>query len=198
EAELMAVVAGNDLVELSEDLALATRTIRRAVRRGVITWEDIDKRVKRILAAKEWAGLANYQPVETDRLFADLHRPESSELIQRLANGSVTLLRNNPPNYFPIPEPLPTTAVGSIGSDFGTTFQRELAKEKKISSYALQKNASPAQIARLEEKLKQYDRVIVGIHDKRSRPRSVLDFSDAALQFITRLSDNPKASFALM
>src|SRR5690606_15707544 len=123
---------------------------------------------------------------------------ESSELIQRLANGSVTLLRNNPPNYFPIPEPLLTTAVVSIGSDFGTTFQRELAKEKKISSYALQKNASPAQIARLEEKLKQYDRVIVGIHDKRSRPRSVLDFSDAALQVITRLSDNPKASFALM
>src|SRR5690606_13594764 len=198
EAELMAVVAGNDLVELSEDLALATRTIRRAVRRGVITWEDIDKRVKRILAAKEWAGLASYQPVETDGLFADLHRPESSELLQRLATGSVALLRNNPPNYFPIPEPLLATAAASIGRDFGPTFQRELAKAEHISSYALQKNARPAQTARLEEKLKQYDRVIVGIHDKRNRPRSVLDFSAPVLQFISRLSDNPKASFALM
>ncbi|QEC52025.1 beta-glucosidase-like glycosyl hydrolase [Anseongella ginsenosidimutans] len=198
EVELMAVAAGNDLIELSEDVELAISSIRKAIRRGVITWEEIDARVKRILAAKEWAGLDNYQPVDTDQLFAALNRREADVLIQRLADESLTLLRDNPPSYFPIPEPLLTTAVISIGSDFGTVFQRKLAAGKKVSSFVLQKSAGEGEIARLEAKLTQFDRVIVGIHDKRSRPRSLLDFSDPVLHFITRLSSLPKTSFALM
>src|SRR3546814_9705188 len=106
----MAVVAGNDLIELSEDVELAISTIRKALRRGVITWKQVDQRVKRILAAKEWAGLDHYEPVDTEGLFTDLNRPETGTLIQRLEENAVTLLRNKPPNSFPITEPLLTPA----------------------------------------------------------------------------------------
>lgn len=197
-AELMSVVAGSDLLELSEDVSLSIKEIRKALRKGLITWDLIDQRVKRILAAKQWAGLDNYQPVETEGMFRDLHRRESEELIQRIANEALTLLHNEPPDYFPIPEPLLSTAVVSIGSDFGTIFQRQLAAGKKTSSFVLEKNAGTAETARLEARLKQFDRIIVGIHDKRTRPQSTLDFSPAVLDLITHLSNLPEASFALM
>src|SRR3546814_14028944 len=47
EAELMAVVAGNDLIELSEDVELAISTIRKALCRGVITWNQVDRSEER-------------------------------------------------------------------------------------------------------------------------------------------------------
>src|SRR3546814_20665594 len=107
----MAVVAGNDLIELSEDVELAISTIRKALRRGVITWKQVDQRVKRILAAKEWAGLDHYEPVDTEGLFPDLNRPETGPLIHQLSENTVTLRRHNSPNYFYITTPSQKTVV---------------------------------------------------------------------------------------
>src|SRR3546814_20281347 len=102
-----------------------------------------------------------------------------------MAEDAVTLLRNNPPNYFPIPEPLLTTAVVSVGTNYNTVFQRRIASEKKISTFILQKDAGATEIARVEKKLNQFDRILLAIHDRRIRPRSTLDFSTPVLQFIT-------------
>src|SRR3546814_12056271 len=71
------------------------------------------------------------------------------------------------------------------------------ASEKKISTFILQKDAGATEIARVEKKLKQFDRIIVAINDRRSRPRSTLDFSNPVLQFITHLASQPKSSFAV-
>src|SRR3546814_14760125 len=83
EAELMAVVAGNDLIELSEDVELAISTIRKAFRRGVIIWTQVDQRVKRILAAKEWAGLDDSDPVYTEGLFTVYNTPATHQTLPR-------------------------------------------------------------------------------------------------------------------
>src|SRR3546814_15122372 len=55
EAELMAVVAGNDLIELSDDVELAISTIRKALRRGVVTWKRVD-RSEELRGGKEWVS----------------------------------------------------------------------------------------------------------------------------------------------
>src|SRR5690606_16277788 len=63
EADVRAIIAGNDLLELSQNSARAIEMVLQAIKRGRLTQADIDSRVKKILAAKYWLGLDKLQPV---------------------------------------------------------------------------------------------------------------------------------------
>ncbi|MCF0190783.1 MAG: DUF1343 domain-containing protein [Marinilabiliaceae bacterium] len=52
--ELAAVMAGNDVVEFSTDIASAVMAIEKAVAEGVVSPQQIEDSVRRILAVKEW------------------------------------------------------------------------------------------------------------------------------------------------
>lgn len=198
EAEVRAFKAGNDMIEMSADLNKAIAGITAAVKKGEITWEEIDQRVKRILAAKEWAGLNRYRPVELEHLYRDLNRKESRELNQELAGKAVTLLRHQPSGAFPLPEAVRSTAVISIGSRLETEFQRSIRAERRVTRFNLPAEASREQITQLRQLIQGFHRIIIGIHDTGSRPRSTLSYSRHVLDFITETAGNPAASFAVM
>ena len=73
DADLRAFEAGNDILELSEDSKRAIGLLKKAVRKKKIPKEEFEARVKKVLAAKYWAGLNKYQPADTTNLFK---RPE--------------------------------------------------------------------------------------------------------------------------
>ncbi len=85
EADVMGVIAGNDVIELSENSERAIRLIRKAIRQKRITWERIEESAKKVLAAKYWVGLNNYQPVSTDNVARDMQRPASLALNQQMS-----------------------------------------------------------------------------------------------------------------
>src|SRR5690606_17741295 len=57
EADVMAIEAGHDLLEISENSARAISLVEKAVKSGRIKQTELDQRVKRVLAAKYWLGL---------------------------------------------------------------------------------------------------------------------------------------------
>src|SRR5580698_7906360 len=57
DAEVKAFLAGNDIIELSENSKLAIKRVKKAVRKKMISKEEFEARVKKILEAKYWAGL---------------------------------------------------------------------------------------------------------------------------------------------
>ncbi|MGB3774023.1 MAG: glycoside hydrolase family 3 N-terminal domain-containing protein, partial [Leeuwenhoekiella sp.] len=61
-----ALVAGNDLIEFTENLPKAIEEIQKAVKRGEISQAEIDKRCRKILAVKQWVGLDEYKPQTLD------------------------------------------------------------------------------------------------------------------------------------
>ena len=81
----MAIEAGHDLLEVSENSARAIDLVEKAVKSGRIKQADLDQRVKRVLAAKYWLGLHQYRPVPMQNLATDLNSSAAKQLVQRLA-----------------------------------------------------------------------------------------------------------------
>src|ERR1700744_1163353 len=73
EADVRAFLAGKDIIELSENSDRAITRIRKAIRKGKISPKEFETKVKKVLAAKYWAGLNNYHSTSTTNLVTDLN-----------------------------------------------------------------------------------------------------------------------------
>lgn len=183
EADVMGILAGNDILELSENSARAIKLVRKAVRSGRIPIEQIDASVRKILMAKYWAGLNLQDTVNERNVLADVTRPETNRLVQQLADASVTMLRG--PGLLRSLSPLLRTVVISIGTPEVTTFQKELGAYYHNSVYySLDKNANASAIAKVLREINMFDQVIIGIHDTRTRPGNGMVLSTDLKAFI--------------
>ncbi len=187
EADVRAFLAGNDIIELSENSDRAIKLIRKAIRKDKISMSEFDSRVKKVLAAKYWAGLNHYKETNTANLTEDLNRPEAKALVQQLSDAAVTLIKGNEASLRL--SPLRKTAIVSVGVSKPTVFQQELGKWYSNSPwFTVDKNTSPAELKTMLETLKQFDQVYVSINDTRARPASKLDYSNDVKQFIAELA----------
>ncbi|WP_295654822.1 glycoside hydrolase family 3 N-terminal domain-containing protein [uncultured Mucilaginibacter sp.] len=190
EADVRAFIAGNDLLELSQDSKRAIKMIKKAIRKGQIPMSDLDARVKKVLTAKYWAGLNNMGTIPTQNLYEDLNRPEAKALVQQLTDSAVTLLSKNP--WFDMNDIAQRIAIISFGTTDTTVYQRELQKHFTNSSlFSIAKNASAQGLDSLLKTLQYYDHVIIGIHDMRLRPASKLDFGKDEKLLIQALATRP-------
>ena len=87
EVDLKALIAGADLLLLSEDIPTAFRLIENAITKNLISEEEIDRKVKKILKAKEELGiLYKYKPA----LDENFETEEVNKLIDNLYKSAVT------------------------------------------------------------------------------------------------------------
>nr|WP_316735232.1 glycoside hydrolase family 3 N-terminal domain-containing protein [Pedobacter aquatilis] len=187
EADLMGIIAGNDILELSENSDRAIHLVRKAIRQGRIDIKTIDESVKKILTAKYWAGLAQKDTIVTKGLIAGINRNSSNALVQELANASVTMLKGK--DYIKNMIPIRRTAIISVGVPSVTRFQKEISKGFYNSVYyVLDKDASATQISNVAREIAAFDQVIVGIHDSRSRPGNNIQLNAGVKNFIKDLS----------
>ncbi|MEO6980100.1 MAG: glycoside hydrolase family 3 N-terminal domain-containing protein [Mucilaginibacter sp.] len=186
EADLQAFLAGNDIIELSENSARAIKKIKKAIRKDKITKEEFNAKVKKVLAAKYWAGLNQYHETDVNHLVEDLHRPAATTLIQQLSDAAVTLVKGSATGLQMIP--LHRTALVSVGAE-STIFQAELAKWYTYNKwFNISKTSSAAELKNILATLKDYDQVYVAINDTRARPASKLNYSADVKQFIGDLA----------
>jgi beta-N-acetylhexosaminidase len=189
EADVMGVIAGNDILELSENSKRAVKMVRQAIRDQRLTMERIDESVKKILTAKYWAGLNVKQTINESNVAAEVNRAESLTLRQQLADASMTLLRGR--EYVQLLTPVKRTVIVNVGTPDPTVFQKELAMLYKNSVYYnIDKNASANDVAKVISEIKMDDQVIIGIVDTRSRPNNNLTFSGDVKQFISNMAKN--------
>lgn len=169
QADVMGVVAGNDILELSENSARAIKLVRREVRQGRISIDRIDSSVKKILMAKYWAGLNVKDTIDTHNVQAGVNRAGSLLLLQQLADASMTLV--NGAGAIKSLSPEKRTVIISIGTPDATVFQQELKGfYQNAVTVNLDKNANANAIAQVLSTINPTDQVIIGIHDTRSRP----------------------------
>lgn len=74
EVEVLAFLAGNDVLLFSQDVGLAIQKIVAAYHNGTLTEERLAHSVKKILGAKYDKGLQYYTPVEEQRVTEDLNK----------------------------------------------------------------------------------------------------------------------------
>src|SRR5687767_8379650 len=79
-----AILAGNDVLEYTEDVPRAIAEIRKAIRQGLISQQEIDARCRKILAVKYWVGLDHYAAVPIQDLSDDMNKPTANLLNRKL------------------------------------------------------------------------------------------------------------------
>ncbi|MBS1521458.1 MAG: glycoside hydrolase family 3 [Bacteroidetes bacterium] len=190
EADLRAFLAGNDIIELSENSERAIDIIKKAVRQKKITKLEFETKVKKVLAAKYWAGLNHYHEAIPQGLVEDLNRPSAKSLVQQLTDASVTLLKGDASTVQL--NPIAKTAIVSVGVSQPTLFQNEIAQWYLNNDIFTVDKATPADdLLALLDKLRSYDQVIVSINDTRTRPASKLDYSNGVKIFISQIAAHP-------
>ena len=166
EVDLMALLAGNDVLLFPENVPKAVEKIRDALRKGEIDRKDFEGRVKKILRAKYWAGLEKFELLALKGLHDSLHTPEANLVRQRLYEQAMTVVRNRN-QQLPI-RVLDTTNFASItlGQGPGNVFQNTLDKYASFTHYQIGKTpASAEDYSQMIRRLEVYDHVIVGLHD---------------------------------
>src|ERR1700744_2457088 len=192
EADLRAFLAGNDIIELSENSDLAITTIRKAVRQGKISKPEFETKVKKVLAAKYWTGLNHYHEASPENLVQDLNRESAKSLVQQLTDAAVTLVKGDATAVQL--NPIAKTAIVSIGVTEPTLFQKELSQWYLNSDTFIVGKGTPADdLLVLLDKLNQYDQVFVSINDTRLRPASKLDSSNGVKIFISEIAAHPNS-----
>lgn len=173
EAMVQALLAGNDILETFIDVPEAFEAIKRAVMEKRITQKMLDQKVKKILMAKSWVGLDNYQPVVLDGLFEDLNSTHADWINRDLAESYITCLKNEL-NLLPIIELDQKIAVLTIDADDPYTFVNTIKKYTQIDNFAINTSSYKASHDSIINSLNNYDLVIVSLHW--SKPRASANY----------------------
>lgn len=194
EADVMAIIAGHDLLEVSENSKRAVDLVLKAIAEGRINQMDVDARVKKVLAAKLWLGLDRYQAVNSANLYADLNRTEAKQLIDRLAAASITVLRSTAKiKAFKKSE---KTAIINIGLKSAGVFQQIMTDAlTNETHYFVTEETSVADLQHIMKETKKSKQLILAIHDTRPRPRPELPANDGVKHLVKKLAKKSIVAF---
>ncbi|MCT1532286.1 glycoside hydrolase family 3 [Sphingobacterium daejeonense] len=196
EADVMAIEAGHDLLEVSENSGRAIDLIEKAIKSGRISQASVDARVKKVLAAKLWLGLNQPKVVNTNNLYQDLNTPSAQSLVQRISDAAVTLLKSE--RGLKRFDPKRSTSIVSVGIDKAQDFEKGLALQlSDFEQFFIKGNETEEQLKELMKESKDNRQIILVIHDNRSRPRSELELNDATKEFIDKIAGRRTISIML-
>lgn len=189
--DLKALLAGNDVLLYSSDVPKAKEMIKQAVEDGLISEVEIDRRVKKILRAKYWAGLNRMDPINTYELMERLQTPKTDELIEKLYASSITVVSNKD-DLLPFKQlDMKRFASLSIG-DEGTVFKKYLSKYSKFDHFTIPKAANETTHYNTIKQLEDYDVVVVGLMGVSNSPNRKFGIAEADVALIRDLSKRQK------
>jgi len=167
--DVKALLAGNDVLLFSGNVARGILEINKAIERGEITREEVDARCLKILRAKQWEGLDKYKAVEKENLIADLNTRAYELLNRKLSEASLTVLRNEG-DILPLKR-LDTLKIASlvIGEGVVNDFQNELSLYNQVDHFNVKELESKKNAALLDT-LRTYNTIIVSIHKSNKNP----------------------------
>jgi beta-N-acetylhexosaminidase len=163
-AEVKALKAGNDVMLFSEHVDAAIKGIKDAVEKGEITEERINQSVRKILLAKYWVGLNQYQPIDLKNINADINNEQANYVNTKLIQESITIVEDKH-NLIPIEDVREKIAHIAIGNGKQNTFSKRIDDYCAIDHYYISKNETKYNIEQIINKTKKYKSVIVEVND---------------------------------
>jgi len=144
-----ALLAGNDVLLMPENVGAEVAAVLHAVNSGVISQSVIDERCKKMLRYKYALQLTGPQHVNTANLVNDVNSSRATVLKRQLTAGSITVIKNND-NILPIHNLQSRhIAVATIGNEDGTAsmFTRRCADYAEVKRFDLDKVGSASDLA---------------------------------------------------
>lgn len=187
EIELAALDAGNDVLLFSEDVPKAMKLIVERAQKDSLFQKKIDRRVKKILRAKYWAGLNIPRTLSDSLIYSRLNNRNASLLQEEIAKQAVTLVKNKD-DFIPI-KYLDTVKIASvaIGATTKNDFQKQLSKYTKIKHFNLPLHATKEQLKKVQKALEAFNTVIVSKHKNTIRPKTKFGATNTSIQFLKNI-----------
>jgi beta-N-acetylhexosaminidase len=189
EAAVEALIAGNDMLCLPENVDEAIDATKKAIKKKKLKWDDIDAKVKKVLLAKYQLGLNERKIISTDNLTNDLNA-QTDAIRSEVAKKTITVLalsahtasRND---YATIPmKNEKRIAYVGIGTSqlnaFGKRMKDDYNADVFLFSYKDSSIKADSIFAAVGKD--KYDAVIVGIHEFSNRPANNYGISNAAIK----------------
>lgn len=192
ELEYRALLAGNDILLFAEDVPKAVTLIKSAIESGELSEEEVNEHCKRVLRAKAWAGLDNYQPINTTNLIKDLNGSKAKALYHELIQSSLTLL-GNAEHILPIPAGVNAKILAiAVGNTDHKQYQEELSRYAAIDYKSVGDKPTKQEINQLLTESAGYDVVLISVHNTNQRPSRNFGLSNEAIVMINHLDKKNK------
>lgn len=178
EVDLMAFLAGNDVMLISESVPEAKNVFIKAYENGSLTEERLSHSVKKMLLAKYKSGLQFKPFVGVENLVEDLLNKENEELERQLFEASITVVKNDL-GVLPLSKTSQRIGYLNLGKEYGDAF---LVMAKNYHPIIIiTKNDISSQIERL-------DHLIIGYHQSDSSPWKSFQMSSEEIELIDGLA----------
>ena len=192
EVDYQAFMAGNDILLFSQDVSAAVKKISDAIENGTITEERLEESVKKILKAKYFVGLNKTRTISAENITTDLNQYTSS-IRSLVAKEATTLLSDQ----YNILDKIRRNAAKKIayvgiGTDAPNTFSKALNTIGISEMYFVNGND-----ANLANKLKDYDAVIIGIHNVALYPGKSFGLNISDIAIANALAKNKNSMLVL-
>ncbi len=186
DIDLAAFIAGNDMLLIPEDIKVAIKKIKKAIRKDKISKERLNLSVNKILKAKYWAGLNHYIPIKESGIQDEIITVKDKLLFRTLMKEAITVVKNNN-DILPIKE-LANNKIAyvKLGDSDNLNFINTLKKYTEIDVVEDQN------LSDLLQKLKLYDTVIIGYHKSNETPWKSFKMSPEELIWLQEIAKNHK------
>ncbi len=161
EAEVKALLAGNDVLLFPENIGKAIEAIKGAISKKVISNAMIDDKCRKILLAKHQYVLPNQLPSQAPGLWSRLNSPKDFTLKRELYKSALTLICNRD-SLLPLKR-LDTLQIASIhfGNSDINNFQTYLTHYANVKHFTLKKEFEEKELQTVIGQLKNYNCIII-------------------------------------
>ena len=182
EIDVMAFLAGNDVMLMSENPQKGIERFKEAYTNGIITEARLAHSVKKILMSKYKVGLHNYNPIGISNLVEDLNRLKDDTLYEALMENAITVVKNKN-SLLPLRD-LETKKVAyvALGDDKGSTFLDDLKKYTQVTHIKADK------LDGIISKLQNYNTVVIGFHKSNANPWKGFKLSQKELAWLYEIA----------
>lgn len=197
EADLRALMAGNDILLFSQDVPAAIVKIKTALDSGLVSHIALEASVKKILSAKYDAGLYETKRIATEHITEDLNYYIDSLRLQ-VARSAITLVKDDNEILKKINE---NSRVGYIGINASTPtplYNRLQDVFVNMDAAWIPKNIAKDSVKAILAGVAKYDALIVGIHNLNFSPSNNYGLSEDQSVLIKNLENNKNVMFVLM
>ena len=190
DANIKALQAGNDVLLFPSEVDETIDRLVKMVKNDELTDSFINEKCRKVLAAKYFAGLNHYKPIEFDNLVDDLNTQKSELICRDIARKSITLLQNKF-DFIPVKR-LDTLNIAYLGVGDGAVFEKFLDLYAPIAGFNIDADVSSIFLDSLLLQLDKFNLIIVGLHSIDSRYSNGYGVSNNVATFLFDLAFRKK------
>lgn len=198
EADLKALIAGNDILLFSEDVNLAIEKIKFAILSKELDKATIEKKVKKILSYKYDYGLHNFKSLDEKNATNDLNihvdsflkvTARASATLVRDGNGLINKTKKNKGSFYYVAINAKESTIQELKSLYGNTQVINITK-----------GMTSAQIKTITDNIAKKSAVVIGIHNLNRYPGKDNNYGldSQQVQFLKKHSEMSNVMYNVM